>query len=459
MTGPDRTRLRQVRAAILGNQPDSSLSNALYPVYVAVIAAGAYGVPAAQQLFRSLDGKWLAENVWTPVGAVVATALVALLLTLVRLVGRVHGPVVPPLPYLELVVASPMPRKVTLARHWRLSLAGSTIGGLLVGLVSGAGLAIAGVARPIALVPATVGGALLGVLIAELWLQGQVHASPHRSPYAATLQPGRRNALARLDITGLRRQAASNVTIGGAVLAGDLRTVRLDAARPTTHARRVRLRAGGPQSVIARRDVLGVRRAPWSGVYGLGLASAGSAGLMLSLQSPRTPTVVPLASIILAYLGFGAWCEGLRLHADNSGTSRLLGVPYRDTALAHLIVPVSAWALTTVVVYAGLSIAGSVRPAALVWALGTAALLAGSHLMASFRGLPPAGVFGPQAGVPSMIFWYSKPLLATVVVGTASAAWAARAATPWVAFSWLMILSAGVIAWGLRLVDKRDRRS
>jgi hypothetical protein len=459
MTGADRQRLRQVRAAILGNRPDNSLGNTLYPVYVAVIAAGAYGVPAAQQLFRSLDERWLAEHAWTPLGAIVVVSAAASLLALVRWVGRVHGPVVPPLPYLELVVASPMPRKLTLARHWRLSLGGSTIGGLLVGLVCGAGLAIANVASPIALLPGTLGGGVLGVLVAELWLQGQVHASSLGTRRGTSLPPGRRNALALLDITSLKRQAASNVTIGGAVLAGDLRTVRLDAARPTTHARGVRLRASGPLTVIARRDLLGLRRAPLSALYGLAFATAGSAGLMLSLRSPRTPTVAPLVSLVLAYLGFGAWCEGLRLHADNSGTSRLLGLPYRDTALAHLVVPVSAWALSTIVVNAGLSLAGMAGATALVWALGTTALLAGAHLMASFRGLPPAGVFGPYAGVPSMIFWYAKPLLATLLVGTATAAWAARAATPWAAFSWLLLLATGVVAWGLALVDKRDRRS
>ena len=58
-----------------------------------------------------------------------------------------------------------------------------------------------------------------------------------------------------------------------------------------------------------------------------------------------------------------------------------------------------------------------------------------------------------------MIFWYAKPLLATIVVGTAMTAWAARAATPWLVFPWLLILSSGVVAWGLWLVDKRDRRS
>ena len=86
MNGADKAQLRQVRAAILRNRPDTSLSSTLYPVYVAVIAAGTYGVPASQQLFRSLDKRWLAEHVWSSAGAIVALSLAALLLTVVRLV-------------------------------------------------------------------------------------------------------------------------------------------------------------------------------------------------------------------------------------------------------------------------------------------------------------------------------------------------------------------------------------
>lgn len=468
MTGEQKAQLRRVRAAILGNRPDTSVSSTLYPVYVAVIAAGTYGVPATQQLFRSIDQKWLAEHLQTPAAAIAAVVLAALLLTVVRFVGQVHGPVVPPLPYLELVVASPMPRKVTLARNWRLSLAGCTFGGLLVGLVLGSGGAITNMFPPVVMLPTTLGGALLGVFVAEFWLRGQLRGQPGTAPpstsatgseHGASMRGRRLNALALLDISGLKRQSASNVTIGGAVLAGDLRTVRLDAARPTTSARRVRLRAGGPLMVIARRDVLGLRRAPWSAVFGLGFTAAGSAGLMLSLLSPHTSTIAPLVSLLLCHLGFGTWCEGLRLHADNSGTSRLLGLPYRDTALAHLAVPVLGWTLTTVAVSAGLSLAGLFNSDALVWALGTGALLAGTHLMAAFRGLPPIGVFGPQAGVLSMIFWYSKPLLATLLVGTAMAAWAVRSPAPLSVFAWMLILTAGVFAWGLALVGKRDRRS
>jgi len=114
--------------------------------------------------------------------------------------------------------------------------------------------------------------------------------------------------------------------------------------------------------------------------------------------------------------------------------------------------------VTSILVNATLSAAGLVSPATFVWTLGIAALLAGSHLMASFRGMAPVSVFGP-AGMPAMIFWYARPLLATLVVGTGMTAWGARIEVPWVAFSWLLLLAAFIVMWGLALVGKRDKRS
>jgi len=60
MTGGDKQRLREVRAAIIGNRPDKSRSDALYPVYVAVITAGAYGVlrPSSCSVLWTRSG-WL----------------------------------------------------------------------------------------------------------------------------------------------------------------------------------------------------------------------------------------------------------------------------------------------------------------------------------------------------------------------------------------------------------------
>ena len=203
MTGADKAQLRQVRAAILGNRPDTSLSSTLYPVYVAVIAAGTYGVPASQQLFRSLDEKWLAEHAWTPVGAIVAVTVVS--------PAPGPGPAGGAGSWSRGATAA-LPRAGrhqphAAQGHARPALAAESgwvhhrrpAGRCLVG---GAGLAIANVASPVVLLPATLGGALLGVLVAELWLQGQLHGQFQAPSLGArpgsSLLGGRRNALALL---------------------------------------------------------------------------------------------------------------------------------------------------------------------------------------------------------------------------------------------------------------------
>lgn len=97
--------------------------------------------------------------------------------------------------------------------------------------------------------------------------------------------------------------------------------------------------------------------------------------------------------------------------------------------------------MTSIAVGIGLTLLGLVTPAALawtlIWSLSIGGLLAGTHLMAAFRGLPPIGVFGPRAGMPAMVFWYVKPLLSTLVVGTATAADVdSRGITDTIALNW-----------------------
>ena len=51
-----------------------------------------------------------------------------------------------------------------------------------------------------------------------------------------------------------------------------------------------------------------------------------------------------------------------------------------------------------------------------------AGLLLAAQVMAAFRGLPPSGIFSPNAGLPVLVLWYAVPLLVPVVCGTAASA-------------------------------------
>ncbi|MEO3937683.1 hypothetical protein V3N99_13130 [Dermatophilaceae bacterium Soc4.6] len=455
----DRRRLAAARRVITGEEHQGE-GNAVYVVYVAVIIAGAYGVPASQQLFRFLDPQWMADHLSGGRGLVAGLVLVVALLALAVRAGAVRGPVVPELPYLDHVASSPLDRYVVLRRWWRLGLTGGLVGGLLTGLVVGAGLAIAQVTGPVVLLPAVALGLVIGLLVTGAWLHGQVHA-------ALTADRGRGGgvhplagldvflrggpALRGLRLPALRAQSARSVTIGGGVLAGDLRAVRLEVASPTTRARRTRLRAHGPVLTLVLRDVLGLRRAPGALVTGVVLSGTAAYGLAHA-ATPGVPSVVALAALLVGYLGIGQWCEGLRMQGDNAGTPPLIGLSARTEALAHLVAPTALYAVTALAVGAAASVSGGVAALGVAWAVVMVAPLLGGQLMAAFRGLPPAAVFAPGRGIGTTALWYSVPLLSPAVVGTAVTAMLTSSALRTQAPVALVLGGYLLLTWGLRRV-------
>jgi hypothetical protein len=79
-------------------------------------------------------------------------------------------------------------------------------------------------------------------------------------------------------------------------------------------------------------------------------------------------------------------------------------------------------------------------------------LLLAAQLMAAFRGLPPAGIFSPNAGVPVMILWYAVPVLVPVASGTAASAFLASGGTT------LAVVVLGVTTWFSVLYARRRVR-
>ena len=415
----DGEALGDAREVIAGDERRRD-GNAVYAVYVAVIAAGAYGVPAAQSFFRVLDPAWLAAHLTGPTAAAAAVAAVAGLLTFAYRAGRLRGPVVPGLPYLDTVASSPLDRALVLRPWWRLAVLGCVVAGVLVGLVIGAGLAIAGVTGAVVLVPGVVAGGLIGLLVAGSWLHGQVRSWPSgdRGPEVFLRQ---RRSLRALHLTLLRTQSARAVTVGGAVLAGDLRAARLEVGTPVTRARRRRLRGRRPVPTMVARDVLGLIRSRGAALTGLVLTAAAAYGLVRA-SAPGTPSIIALGGLALAYLGVSTWSEGLRLQGDNAGTPPLLGMAPADEALAHLVVPTAGYVATVLVVGAASAVSGHTSWFGVGWALLLGGLLLAAPMMAAFRGLPPVNLFSPGSGVAITVLWYAVPFLVPVVCGTAATA-------------------------------------
>lgn len=442
----DAERLARARQVVRRGARERH-ANAAYAAYVAVLFGGVYGLPAGQQLARSLDPTWLTRHLTTGGAVALGVLAVGALLGLAWLAGSVRGPVVPELAYVDLVLSSGLGRQVALRPWWLLSLAGCLFGGALGGLVVGASIAFVELAGWLILIPAVVAGAALGGAMAWAWRAGQLRGSPPipawtagaASPSAPVLR-----GLDRLTLTQVRRQSAAAVVLGGAALAGDLRAARLELAPPSVRARTVALRPGRPVPVLLRRDLLGWRRAPWAVARGLLSTAVGAALVDLARQGGDAPIVFAVAGGWLLHSGFAAWCEGLRLQGDTGGTAELLGLSARTQTLAHLVLPALGYLGAAGVVGAALVAAGGI-PAAFWWAGALLPVVAGANLAAAFRGAPPMTVFTPDTGIPTLLLWLAWPHLLTVVCAGWLTALARDGAGPW----WLPV-GAAMLAWGLQ---------
>lgn len=473
----DGDRLADAVHVVHGEGGAGALQRLLYGVYVSAILGATYGFTLARGLFTTSEPAVLRDELTSPTALVVAVAVVVLWLALARSAGRTRGPVVPPLPWTDQVVTTSLDRTLVLRRWWRSAAVGGLAGGGILGATLGGGAWSATVGDPAWLVAGVIVGPVLGWALVLAWLSGQVAAG---APPAASAREGRRRAravlrvstaLRRLGIDDLRRQGARSTRLGGGVLAGDLRAIRLEVAAPVTRGRRLRLRAGGPLATVVRRDVLGLRRSPGTLLAGAALTGLGAAGVTWSLVDRAAPAALSWLAVAACYLGFGWWAEGVRLQGDNGGTTPLLGVWGRREALAHLVTPMTLFVLVSGVVALGVGALGSSAPVGTVavgglvadglvadglgpagWLVVLGLGVAGAQLRAAFRGQPPALAFIPTSGPMVLALWYATPLVLSVLGGGAAtlalaSAGAARAVVPGSVGALL------VLWWGLSRVD------
>lgn len=405
----DAERLADALFVIHDGRGSGGVGRLLYAVYLVAIFAGIYGFTIWRGVLVSSDPDWVAAAVaswWSPF-ALAAAALG--LVTVAWRLGRVRGPVVPGLPFIDHVVAGPLDRALVLRERITLTLLGGGSIGLLLGAVVSGGFVGSGVGGPLAVGLGALAGALCGVVAALAWFAGQAGRVPRHG-----LGP----ALRALRLEDLRRQAIRSTHVGGAVLAGDLRAVRLDVATPVTRGRAVRLRPGGARRTIVRRDLLGLRRTPGQVVAAAVLTLTGSALAAVALTQAAAPVVLAGIGAVLLYYGFGALAEGLRLVADNAGTTPLLGLGFRAEALAHLVVPFAGFVMLAVPVATLLAmpLGGGAALVAVVMVV-LAGLLCAATVLAAFRGSPPDSSFVPEFGPIAMTYWYARPVILAAVSG------------------------------------------
>lgn len=442
----DHDLLGQADWVIGGEAARKARQQGLYAGYVAFLGALVYGLPIVQTVFRTSDAGSLGEQLSSPVAIVLLVASVAALLGAVVFAGRFRGPVVPPMPWIDLVLSAPLDRALALRRWWRYAAVGGLFLGALGGLTVGAGLAFAHLGGVVTIVVTAVAGAALGVLTTRLWLWSQVRSWPGPDR-GLTLLWRVPDALRELHAESLRAHSANTSTLAGSALTGNLRTARLALTRPVHHGRSARLRPGRPFAVLVRRDVLGLRRTPGAFLSGLGLSLLGGAVVTWAFVQPVAPSIAATIGLLPLYLGFGAWSEGLRLQADNVGTPSLLGTNDVGEAVAHLVVPTALTALA-LGLWVGVTAVFTPVPASAVLSLVIVlVLVVAGNVFAAFRGTPTF-VMRPQ----TVVAWYALPALSVVVIGSVVAVLTKAGSYTWLsAVSWLAYL---LLFWSISRVRR-----
>ena len=426
----DKERLQDITHLLHGPHGTGAVQRVLYAVYLLGLLAFTYGFTVARALFITSDPGWLHDRLLSPAAAGVALALAVALTVLVHGLGRRRGPVVPPLPWVDHVVGGPLDRATTLREWWLVSATLVVAGATVVAGVLGGGLWASGTTGPAALIVALVVGPALGVAVAAAWLAGQVRAGssgPEPVPTGGTDRGrgltglGPSAALRRLGLPTLRAQSIRSTRLGGAVLAGDLRAARLEAATPVHRGRGLRLRSRGRHGTVVARDLLGLRRQPGLLLSGALLAAPGAAGVAWSLSDREVPVAIGVVAVAALYLGAGVWAEGLRLLGDTLGTPRLSGLALESEAAAHTVLPAGFLLGIALPLAAGVHalVPGSSVGVfeVLLWVAAVGALALGAQWVAAFRGRPPFLAFLPDVGPTLMTLWFARSLVLCALVG------------------------------------------
>lgn len=452
MSRNERAIVEDVRLVVDAGRADV-LRTVGYGLYVAALLLTTYGLTLANAFFLTQDPAWLRTQVvsWRA-GLVLAVALVAGVVAAWR-AGRVRGPVLPPLPWVDLVVSGPVDRAITLRRWWLVALGGAVSGGAMLGAVVGGGAWLSTVGDAGWLVAGGLGAAATAWLLLLVWLAGQVSVG---APVSASSLVRPREALRRLRLEDLRAQSARAARMGGAVLLGDLRAIRLEVAPPVTRGRSRRLRPGRRWTAIPRRDLLGMAREPGSALVASLVTLVGAAGLAWALLSPSVPVLVAVAAGLVLHLGFSAAAEGLRLQGDNAGTPTLLGFSVRAEALGHLALPLlvagGTAAVTTAVVAAAHEAGAAYVLTAVGWTALMVAVVLGTTTASAFRGGAPVTAFLPEAGPIALVLWVSRQAMAAALTVGGLTAAAARLGPGEVLLP-AVVLAVASLAWALRRVD------
>ncbi|MBK8731167.1 MAG: hypothetical protein IPM00_18340 [Tetrasphaera sp.] len=433
------------------------VSRVMYAVYVTAVLALTYAFTVLRAVLISSDTAWLRHQLGGGRGALLVSGSVFALLVAAWWGGRIRGPATPPLPWIDLVVASSIDRAVAVRPWWTMVLVGTVGCTAVLGGVAGGAVWAAGLSQALAVPIGVLVGALLASAVCFVWLSSAaVHAPPGERP--ARWRPKVSGLLRSLRLDTLRDHARRTQQLTGAVLSGDPRAARLQVATPITTGRRLQLRPGRAATVSVRRDLLGLRRQPGVAAAGLCLSAVGAWVLSATVLDPSTPLPLTVLGIAFCHAAMGLWSQGLRYAADNLSSPPLFGLPITRRAALHSLVPIGGHLVVALPTAALAWVAHGSDPMQLAILLCALAALApelvAGHWWATFRASPPPQAFIPETGPLMLVFALARPWLVILVSATLALRRIAASTTPWLSVVLLLIVGIGMLWTGSRMARR-----
>ncbi|WP_265442763.1 hypothetical protein [Flexivirga meconopsidis] len=382
------------------------MSAPLFGAYLAGLLGIVYGSVLAHYVFDQWPAiaGWIEDRPFASIGIVIALILVGSAVAF--RVGRTRGPVLPEPGHLEFVVATDLPRRLTLRDAWRGSQLVVLTTCVCLGVAVPAGLALSG-GPGWSLAAGVLLGAVGGAVIVQAWLRGQACG------HVPSLLAPAGSLVAALPGSLLLRQSLLSEAVTSSLMIADTRRARAQAFPIALRRKPARIPTAGRWVTVVLADLTGLLRSGWSVAAWLiaELAALVVLGTRVVLNAD-SPLVLPVL-LLLAHLAATGLTRGLQHHAGSVGEPALLGLPWQQEVVLHLA-PLAVLQCCAVTVAGLVTGVGAIAPA---YGVGVAAALAGSGLLYAHKEPLTGGLMltGPGRGAGAL--WAMHPAILALAAG------------------------------------------
>lgn len=385
------------------------MSSSLFGAYLAALVGTVYGSVLAHYVFDEWPGirRFFEQQAPATIGIAILTVLV--LAAVAFKVGAARGPVLPEPGHIEFVVATDLPRRLTLRDSWWGSQLMVMTACLCLGVAIPIGFAMSGGA-PVALGIGAAIGLLGGLLIVQAWLRGQARG---HAPLARMASWPLVEALPGPE---LLRQSLLSEAVTSSLVVSDTRRARAQAFSLKLRHKPARIPVAGPHLTVILADGYGVLRT-WTSSLGWAVLEVGALVVvgLHAVQNADSPLLLPIV-LVLAHIAATGLTRGLQGQAAAAGDQSLLGLSWSHEAILHLA-PVAVLQFVIVTVVGLLTGSGG---SAAAYGLGAALLISGGQLLYAHKGPAPGGLMGTGPGRGMGVLWAMHPGIVVLAGGFAA---------------------------------------